>query len=129
MCFSGLCGPIENTSMSAEKHPFTCCPAAKYQNAAILALQTYGKNQRTFFYSNRFVCKSFHSCRIYNTLVKLTLTLLSIFLCHHYSSSPLVRIFDALTRQLLLSPSLMTMFLQSLFLLPGLCSLRPLPFY
>ena len=49
MCFSDLCGPIENTSMSAEKHPFTCCPAAKYQNAAILALQTYGKNQWTFF--------------------------------------------------------------------------------
>ena len=38
----------KNTSMLAKKHPFTCCPTAKHQNAANLTLQTYTKNQWTF---------------------------------------------------------------------------------
>ena len=36
--------------MIAKKPPFTCCPVAKLQNAANLALQTYGKNQWTFLW-------------------------------------------------------------------------------
>ena len=33
--------------MLATNHPSTCCPAAKYQNAPHLALQTNEKNQET----------------------------------------------------------------------------------
>ena len=35
--------------MLAKRHPFTCCPAAKHQNAADVALQTFEKNQQTFY--------------------------------------------------------------------------------
>ena len=34
--------------MLANKHPFTCCPATKHQNAANLALQTCEKAQQIF---------------------------------------------------------------------------------
>ena len=69
------------TSMLAKKHPFTCSPAAKHQNAANSGLQTYKKKPVNLFYGTaqgstlypkvsllKFLCKSFHSCRIYNSL-------------------------------------------------------------
>ena len=41
--FNDLRRSIENTSMLAKKHSFTCCPTTKHQNAANPGLQTYEK--------------------------------------------------------------------------------------
>ena len=41
-------GQLTNASMLVKNHPFTSCPAAKHQNAANVALQTYGKKQVDF---------------------------------------------------------------------------------
>ena len=45
LCSNDLCGPIIKYIYVSEKHPFTCCPAAKHQNAANIGLQKYEKNQ------------------------------------------------------------------------------------
>ena len=46
-------GQQKDTFMLVKKHPFTCCPAAKHENAENLALQTYEKNQWTFYITAR----------------------------------------------------------------------------
>ena len=65
-----------------KKHSFTSYPAAKHYNTANLDLQTYKKTSELFLwyrtgmdfrFSNNFasfLCKSFHSCRIYNSLYR-----------------------------------------------------------
>ena len=47
--FTDLCKPIETYIYARKKHPFASYPAAKHPNAANLRLQTYDKNQWTFF--------------------------------------------------------------------------------
>ena len=41
-------GQLTNASMLVKNHPFTSCPAAKHQDVANVALQTYGKNPVDF---------------------------------------------------------------------------------
>ena len=47
--FTDLCKPLETYIYARKKHPFASYPAAKHPNAAKLWLQTYDKNQWTFF--------------------------------------------------------------------------------
>ena len=47
--FTDLCTPIDTYIYARNKHPFASYPAAKHPNAAKLRLQTYDKNQWTFF--------------------------------------------------------------------------------
>ena len=47
--FTHLCKPMETHICARKKHPFATYPAAKHPNAANLLLQTYDKNQWTFF--------------------------------------------------------------------------------
>ena len=47
--FTDLCKPIETYIYARKKHPFTSYSAAKHPNAANSRLQTYDKNQWTFF--------------------------------------------------------------------------------
>ena len=49
--FTDLCELIETYIYVRKKHPFASYPAAKHSNAANLRLQTYDKNQWTFFYN------------------------------------------------------------------------------
>ena len=84
--FNDLCKPIEIYIYARKKHPFTNYPAAQHPKTINLRLQTYDKTQWTFFTGTarapiltpaiilriRFLCKSFHSCKIYNSLVILS---------------------------------------------------------
>ena len=49
--FTDLYKPIETYIYVRKKHPLASNPAAKHPNAANLRLQTYDKNQWTFFYN------------------------------------------------------------------------------
>ena len=47
--FTDLCKPIETCIYARKKHSFASYPSAKHPNTANLRLQTYDKNQWTFF--------------------------------------------------------------------------------
>ena len=47
--FTDLCKPVETYIYAWKKHPFASYPAAKHPNTANLRLQTYDKDQWTFF--------------------------------------------------------------------------------
>ena len=47
--FTDLGEPIETYIYARKKHPFASYPAAKHPNTSNLRLQTYDKNQWTFF--------------------------------------------------------------------------------
>ena len=44
--------------MLAKKHPFTCCPEAKHQNATNLALQPYEKKKQCMLFIAPHGCQS-----------------------------------------------------------------------
>ena len=82
--FTDLCKPIETYIYARKKHPFASYPAAKHLSAADLRLQTYDKNQRTFFITRMGVNFSFRNyfknsgsfaevsipVKIYNSLIQ-----------------------------------------------------------
>ena len=47
--FNDLCKPMEIYIYARKKHPFTSYPAAKHPETSNLWLQTYDRNQLTFF--------------------------------------------------------------------------------